>query len=296
MELRQLRYFVAVAETGNISRAAKAIFLTQSALSRQIKALEEELGQCLLERRAHSVHLTPAGEVMYTEAREILGRADLALERVKASGKAARLRIGYAPSLATGLLAPAVDCFKQVHADARVELADLATAEMLRMIATGELDAILTVKDPSTARSLRWTTLVRAPWRLAVRKGHPLAGPGRLAPAAIAAQPLLVFAQRDYPEYWATVTAWFRAHRLRPRLAGEHDGGESLVTAVASGLGVAFVTSLTAELFPTRVVYLTPPAPPPPLCIAVACRRDRAREKPLAVFIEELRRAAGGRG
>lgn len=86
MELRQLRYFVAVAETSNISTAAKKIFLTQPALSRQIKALEHEVGQCLLERRAHSVHLTPVGEVMLREARELLQRADQVLDRVRAAG------------------------------------------------------------------------------------------------------------------------------------------------------------------------------------------------------------------
>jgi LysR family transcriptional regulator, benzoate and cis,cis-muconate-responsive activator of ben and cat genes len=73
MELRQLRYFVAVAEEANISRAAKKIFLTQPALSRQIKALEEEIGQCLLERQAHSIRLTPVGEALLREGRELLG-------------------------------------------------------------------------------------------------------------------------------------------------------------------------------------------------------------------------------
>ena len=107
MELRQLRYFVAVADTGNISRAARKIFLTQPALSRQIKALEEEVGQCLLERHAHSVRLTPAGEVMLHEARELLRLADQAVERVKASGTGGRLRIGYAPTLAEGLMTEA---------------------------------------------------------------------------------------------------------------------------------------------------------------------------------------------
>ena len=83
MELRQLRYFVAVADTGNISRAAQKIFLTQPALSRQIKALEEEIGQCLLERKAHSIRLTPAGEAMLREARELLQHANGAVERVR---------------------------------------------------------------------------------------------------------------------------------------------------------------------------------------------------------------------
>src|SRR5512139_1166860 len=104
MELRQLRYFVAVAETGNISRAAKRIFLTQPALSRQIKALEGEIGQCLLERQAHSIRLTPVGEALLHEARELLQRAEQALERVRNAGRGVRLRVGYAPSLAAGFL------------------------------------------------------------------------------------------------------------------------------------------------------------------------------------------------
>src|SRR3954464_11470066 len=113
MELRQLRYFVAVAETANISRAAQKIFLTQPALSRQIKALEEEIGQCLLERQAHSIRLTSAGEIFLREARDLLQHADQLVERVRMTGKAVRLRVGYAPSLASGLLSEAVANFAQ---------------------------------------------------------------------------------------------------------------------------------------------------------------------------------------
>ena len=87
VELRQLRYFVAVAEQGNISRAAKKIFLTQPALSRQIKALEEEVGQCLLERQAHSIRLPPAGEALLREARDLLQHADQMLERVRSASR-----------------------------------------------------------------------------------------------------------------------------------------------------------------------------------------------------------------
>src|SRR5437868_4864096 len=102
MELRQLRYFVAVADEGSISRAAKKIFLTQPALSRQIRALEDEIGQCLLERQPHSIRLTAAGEALQREARELLAHAEQTLERVRAAGRGPRLRIGYAPSLAAG--------------------------------------------------------------------------------------------------------------------------------------------------------------------------------------------------
>src|SRR5438093_4105172 len=131
MELRQLRYFVAVAEEGNISRAAQKIFLTQPALSRQIKALENEIGQCLLKREAHSIRLTPAGEMLLREAREFLQRADEMLERVRAASQGVRLRVGYAPSLASGLLSAAVENFAQKHPNVRVELFDLSTKEML---------------------------------------------------------------------------------------------------------------------------------------------------------------------
>src|SRR5512139_2436551 len=125
MELRQLRYFVAVAETGNISRAAKGIFLTQPALSRQIKALEEEIGQCLLERQAHSIRLTPVGETLLREAGELLQHSEQVLERVRAAGRGVSLRVGYAPSLADGMLSSAVETFTQAHPNARVELFDL---------------------------------------------------------------------------------------------------------------------------------------------------------------------------
>src|SRR5512136_2637552 len=119
MELRQLRYFVAVAEEGNISRAAKKIFLTQPALSRQIKALEDEIGQCLLERQAHSIRLTPAGETLLREARELLRHAEQVLERTRAAGRGLRLRVGYAPSLAAGILSVAVQNFTQRHPNAQ---------------------------------------------------------------------------------------------------------------------------------------------------------------------------------
>src|SRR5712671_6868996 len=131
MELRQLRYFVAVAEEGNISRAAQRIFLTQPALSRQIKALEVEIGQCLLERQAHSIRLTPAGEALLVEARTLLDQAEAALGRVRAASLGSRLRVGYAPSLAAGILSPAVATFTQAHPDTRVDWFDLSSAEML---------------------------------------------------------------------------------------------------------------------------------------------------------------------
>ena len=292
MELRQLRYFVAVAEAGNINRAAKRIFLTQPALSRQIKALEDEIGQCLLERQAHSIRLTPIGDALLREARELLQHAELVLERVRAAGRGLRLRVGYAPSLAAGMLSAAVERFTQTHPNARVELFDLSTAEMLAGLESGKLDVALSVGQQRETRGLKWTPLVRAPWQLAVHRNHPLARRPRVTPAEVAREPLLVFCQRDYPEYWDLITGWLRGHRQRPGIAGEYDGVDSLMAAVESGLGVALVTRRTAQRVPERVRLKALSAAPEPLCIAVGRRASRADDKPLAVFVEELRKAA----
>jgi len=292
MELRQLRYFVAVAEEGNISRAAKRIFLTQPALSRQIKALEEELGQCLLARQAHSIRLTPVGGALLREARELLRHAEQVLERVRVAQRGLRLRVGYAPSLAAGLLPATVENFTQTHPNARVELFDLSTAEMLAGLESGELDVALSVGQRRETRGLTWTPLGRTPWRLAVKRDHPLARRSRVTPAEVAHEPLLVFCQRDYPEYWRLITGWLRLHRLRPGIAGEYDGVNSLLAAVESGLGVALVAMRTARLVPERVRLKALSSAPEPLCIAVGRRANGADDKPLAVFVEELRKAA----
>jgi len=292
MELRQLRYFVAVAETGNISRAAKKLFLTQPALSRQIKALEDEFGECLLERQAHSIRLTPAGEILLGEARELFQRADLLLERVRAAGRGVRLRVGYAPSLASGLLAEAVESFAQKHPNARVELFDLSSKEMLAGLEDETLDVVLTVAPERDSRGLKWAPLLQASWQMAVNRKHPLAQRAHVTPAEVTREPLLVFCQRDYPEYWDLVAGWLREHRQRFDIAGEYDGVNSLMAAVASGLGLALVTTCTGGLIPERVRLKTLSAPPKPVNIAAGIRARRAAEKPLAVFIEELRQAA----
>ena len=292
MELRQLRYFVAVAEEGNISRAAKKIFLTQPALSRQIKALEEEIGQCLLERQAHSIRLTPAGQDLLREARELLQHAEQMLERVRKAGRAVRLRVGYAPSLAAGILSAAVQNFTQTHPSARVEMFDLSTNEMLSGLQSGELDVVVSPGPRKPGRGVTWSPLVKAEWQLAVKRDHPLARRTRVTAKEIAAEPLLVFCQRDYPEYWEAVMGWLRGLRQQPRVGGEHDGVDSMLAAVESGLGVALVTSRTARRVPAGVRLKNLAEPPEPLCIAAGWAESRADDKPLAVFLEELRNAA----
>ncbi len=292
MDLRQLRNFVAVAEQGNISQAAKKIFLTQSALSRQIRALEDEVGHPLLERQAHSIRLTATGELLLREGRELLHQADQMLERVRIAGSGVRLRIGYSPSLAAGLLSAAVETFTQSHPQAQVDLLDLSSAGMLAGLQNGSLDVAVSVGQQRPAPGLKWTPLLEAAWRLAVSRRHRLARHSNVTPLQVAAEPLIGFCQRDYPEYWEVITGWLGHPGRRPRIAGEYDGAENLMAAVESGLGVAFITTQVGRLFPKRVRLVTLCSPPRPVCIAVGHRSDRMDDKPLAVFVAELRKAA----
>ena len=141
-------------------------------------------------------------------------------------------------------------------------------------------------------RGLKWTPLVRAPWRLAVNGNHPLARRSQVTPAEVADQRLLVYSKRDYPEYWDAIATWLHDHGQRPKIAGEYDGAENLMAAVESGLGVAVVTTQMARLFPNRARLITLASAPESVLIAVGYRANRTDDKPLAVFIGELRKAA----
>lgn len=294
MELRQLRYFVAVAEEGNISRAGQKLFLTQPALSRQIQALEQEVGYPLLERKAHSIQLTRAGETLLKEAREVLLRAELALERTRSASSETRLRVGYAPSLAAGILSTAISNFTQVHPHARVELFDLSTVETLQALREDRIDVALAIARLQDKADFTWTTLLREPWRVALPHGHALAKKRKVAPEDLKSACLVVFCKRGYPEYWEHLSPWLREQGWRPKVAGEYDGAESLMAAVESGLGLALVGARMARLFPSRVLFRELTKPPETLCIAAARQIAKGDDKVLEVFVRELISAAQG--
>ncbi len=291
MELRQLRSFIAVAEDGVISRAAKRLRLTQSALSRQIKALEEDLGVTLLERGAHSVRLTQEGEVLLREGRAVVERAEAAIQRVQASGQAVTLRVGYAPSLTAGLLPPAIAAFTQRHPRVRVELLDLSSTEMRAGLEAGTLDLAVTVLPVKADAATQWTVLRSEAWRLALGGQHPLRAKKSVTAADLDNQRLLLFCQRDYPEYWQRVTGWFKEQGINARVAGEYDGANSLISAVEAGLGAALVVERMACSFPR--IILKPVRPEPePVRIAAGLQAAKADDRMLRVFVEELKRAA----
>lgn len=244
MELRHLRYFVAVAEEENVSRAALKLHVSQPGISRQIRDLEDEIGFPLFERSAKSVRLTAAGKIFLAEARAVLARANDAIKKARdvSNGGSGEIHVGYAPSLTVRILPPTLRRFQDQFPSVRVALHDLSTEEMLAQLRNGKMQLALLVR-PTRAmlRGLKFKELACYPMCVAVAPMHPLAKAKFVSLENISREPLIAYSRADYPEYHEDLAAMFAAVKHRPRIAEEHDGVTSLIAAVEAGRGVALV-------------------------------------------------------
>jgi len=150
VELRHLRYFVAAAEAENLSRAALKLHVSQPALGRQIRDLEDEIGFCLLERTAKSVRLTDAGRAFLRDARALLQQADEAVKKARAVARAepGELQVGYSPTPLAEILPKTLRAFQQVMPSVRVRLRDWSNNEILDGVRDGRLQLGLIVRPP----------------------------------------------------------------------------------------------------------------------------------------------------
>jgi DNA-binding transcriptional LysR family regulator len=267
MELRHLRYFVAAAEAENVSRAALSLHVSQPALSRQIRDLEDELGLPLFARTSKSVRLTEAGRTFLTHARAVLKHAEeaVSIARAVAAGRAGEVHVGYAPSPTARILPPTLRAFQTRLPNVRVRLHDLSTEEMLAGIRQGKLHVAFIVRPNVAAlRGLLFEELARDRMCLAVPPGHSLARARSVSIAQVARETLVGFSQKDYPEYHEYLAALFAPAKLKLSIAGEHDSSTSLIAAVESGAGVAVVPqSLSCSAGPRLKIIPLSPAPEP---------------------------------
>jgi DNA-binding transcriptional LysR family regulator len=294
MDLRHLRNFLAVVEAGGISSAARKLHLTQSALSRQVKGLEELLGVELLRRDAHSVTPTAAGELLATEGRKLMQTADSMLERVLRAGNHCALRVGYAPSLAGDFLPVAIQRFSQLHPGVRVSLADLSSAEMLVDLSNDKLDVIVAPFSAVDSLEILCTKLCCYEWRLVVPASHALAKQRIVRLGDLQDRRLLLFDRSQYPDYWERVTGFFRKHGLQAKIAGEYDGVASLSAAIEGNLGIAMLAESSAGDGVNRGRLVALPLEQSPEAIIVAAGISSLRDPSpmLLAFVEELRLAA----
>jgi LysR family transcriptional regulator, benzoate and cis,cis-muconate-responsive activator of ben and cat genes len=276
MELRHLRYFVAVAETENVTRASAKLHVSQPALSRQIHDLEDEIGFALLERSAKSVRLTAAGRVFLNEARAVLQRAGEAVQaaRAVAGGAHGEIQVGYAPSITVQILPQALRIFQAEFPGVKVALHDLSTEEMVTQLRAGKLDVALVVRLPEKKlRGLRFVELARYALCVAVAPGHPLAHLRRVKLPAVAGEPLIVYDRENYPEYHEGLEKLYGEFGRKPHIAEEHEGGSGLVAAVEAGRGIALVPDCLACTVGPRLKLIRLIPAGPPIIVGVAVKK-----------------------
>lgn len=297
MELRHLRYFVAVAEEENVTRAAARLHLSQPPLTRQMHDLEEELGVALFERDGKSIRLTEAGRVFLDEARASLRRVDEAVAAVRAAAREQRgeLRLGYAPSPTVEILPLLLRDFQRICPKVRVVLHDHSSPEMLAGLREGRLHAAL-MMEPSrpAARGVAFEPLRTYPIGILVPPVHPFARRRAVSLDDALAQPLVVFSRREYPDYHEFVERTVGTRRKSLRIAEECDSGPSLMAAVASGKGIAISPSIVARAAGARLRFVPFTPAPPPAVVGVAYRAT-ALTTPTGRFLETAR-ALGARG
>jgi LysR family transcriptional regulator, benzoate and cis,cis-muconate-responsive activator of ben and cat genes len=256
MELRHLRYFAAVAAHGSFNRAAQHLHLTQPALSRQVKDLEDELGVRLLERGKNAVTLTDAGEVFYEEARDLLARADQAVQRVRGESRHEVLRVGYAPSVTAGLMPGALEKFQAATPGVRIELADLSSREMHELAKAGQLDLLITPEPSADAvPGFQWTELKRITPVLVMSETHPLAKLKKIPPARLRDLALIGLARENYPDYVRYVRMILKPFGIAPRfIALINDGVSTLFPALEANHAAAILADGVATIMPRNLV------------------------------------------
>jgi DNA-binding transcriptional LysR family regulator len=194
LELHQLRTFLAVADQLSFTRAAEALGVTQQAVSKAIRALEDELGVVLLERTTREVRLTRAGATLLDEGREVIGRVDAAVAEVRSvgGGAAGTIRIGVTPAVGFLDRAGVVDTLRAGHPELRVAIHDVRPSQLRPLLRAGELDLVLSrargLDDPQiTAIELHATPMV-----VCLPAAHRLAGSGAVALQELDGERLLV--------------------------------------------------------------------------------------------------------
>ncbi len=289
VELRHLRYFLAVAEELNFSRAAERLHVAQPALSAQIRALEARVGSQLFTRTTRRVALTPTGEMLLADVREILARVDGALARVEAAGRGERglLRIGFAAHGAGEVGMEILRRFGERFAVLETELVSAATLEELQRHVRDRVTDVGFVWLPLLFDELVAEPVRSEPRFVAMHPEHRLAALPSVSAADLVDEPLVAPWNHFPPEFLA---AWFGEFRPSGRRPGDPEAmsvDESLAFA-SRGLAVYCVPESASRFYPRPDVAFRPIIDVEPARVALAWRRD-ASSPAVAAFVETAR-------
>ena len=278
MELRHLRYFVAVAEAENVSRASLKLHVSQPPLSRQIRDLEDELGFLLLKRTAKSVSLTEAGRTFLNEARAVLQRVDEGVKKARAVATAGEtdLHVGYSPTPFAEILPKTLRGFQRAMPKVHVRLHDWSNKTILDGVRDGRLQLGLITRSPKTSalHDVRFEELFRQRVCVAVAPQHPFARRRAIPLTEVAAEPLVGLTREDYPNYYDLLLIIFSKVKQKPRIIEEHDSMSGVMSAVEAGTGVAVAVDFGYS-FGNRVKFLHLTPEPKPFSVGIVATKSR---------------------
>jgi DNA-binding transcriptional LysR family regulator len=258
-----MRYFVAVAEHGNFTRAADELHVAQQAVSQQIRALEASLAVTLLRRSSRRVELTPAGAVFLADAKRVLAASDRAVRRVQAAarGEAGTLRLVYTLATAYETTPALLELLSKRHPQLKVNAREVYGADVTDLLLGGQCDLALAPMT-SYPHGLRQRLVRREVLRLAVCARHPLAGTDQVELSALEDEQFEVWPRQMSPGYYDVVVGACRAAGFEPSL-DERGAGATVWGYIAQGRGAGLVVSSLFEQLPPGIalVDLAPPRP-----------------------------------
>lgn len=277
MELRHLRYFLAVADEGNVTRAAARLGLSQPPLSQQIRELERELGVTLLHRTPQGVTLTAAGEAFRDEAARTLQAADGARQAAQraARGQTGTLRVGFTGSAAFNpVVAATLREFRRRWPQVQLLLSETNTTRLTEALLDRSLDAAFLRPGVAVPPELALHRYPDEPMCVALPESHPLAGQARIALQALAQDDFVLFPRSVGLSLHDAILAACRAAGFEPRPGQETPQLSSVINLVAAEMGVSVVPVSLAQVQVRGVRYAAIDGPPPMASLALATHRQ----------------------
>jgi DNA-binding transcriptional LysR family regulator len=292
MELRHLRYFVAVGEEEHYGRAAQRLRVAQPALSRQIQDLEREIGFKLFDRLRRGVKISSAGKLFLEEARRILLQVNEATVRAQriARGQSGTLRVGFTENASWhGVVPDSFRQFRERYPEAELQLNPLTSLEQLEAVRSGRLDAGFIYNMPKADRELDQVPIALHRIALAAPKGDPLSKLKKLRLRDMTDASFIWFPRRESPAFYdRLMNECFRGGLKSPRIVQEAVNEATIMSLVSHGMGVGFVNETARWRCPERVVVLSITDLNMPLPLALVWRKDNASPL-LARFVADVR-------
>jgi DNA-binding transcriptional LysR family regulator len=293
MELRHLRYFVAVGEEQHYGRAAGRLRVAQPALSRQIQDLEEEVGFKLFERLPRGVKLSAAGQLFLGDARRILQEVNEATARVArvARGQSGTLRVGFTESASwRGVVPESFRRFREMQPDAELQLQSSPSLVQLEAVRSSRLDAGFVFNMPKADLELDGLPVAMQRIELAAPRGHPLTKLKQVRLRDLTGASFVWFPRREAPAlYDRLMHECFRGGLRSPRIVQEGQDEATILSLVATGLGVGWVLGTARWRRPKSVVILSVVDLVVPQPLSLAWRKDN-HSPLLASFVADVQR------